>query len=524
MNTTDRGLEIIHRVGPGTTLTAGWRRGIGAVCLILMAAVVLPAQDEEPSPDTVRFKTLFNFGGANGAIPELSLVQGLDGNLYGTTFGGGTMDTNYCPPFYGGCGTVFKMTPGGTLTPIYDFCVDATCSDGTNPNQFGSLALDTDGNLFGMTESTVFKITPGGTLSTLHTFCSQYPNCFDGFIYYPTGVVRGADGNFYGVTLGGGNNACYGYPQNCGTIFTITPDGTLTTIYNFCAQPSCADGAQPSAGLVSGMDGSLYGTTTVGGTNGYGTIFKITPAGKLTTLHSFDDTQLVCSPNACAPMVQATNGKLYGATTTGGTNVGPNPNGNAGTFFEITPDGRFQTLYNFCAQSNCADGEYPLGFVQGTDGDFYGAAFSGGSKACPVGCGTIFKMTPQGALTILHSFNGSDGQNPTGLFQATNGVFYGEASSGYVNGPGNIFSLSVGLGPFVETLPSSGTAGEHVKILGTNLTGAVSVSFDGVAATFTVVSATELTTTVPAGARTGTVEVVTPTRTLKSNIKFRVLP
>jgi uncharacterized repeat protein (TIGR03803 family) len=157
--------------------------------------------------------------------------------------------------------------------------------------------------------------------------------------------------------------------------------------------------------------------------------------------------------------------------------------------------------------------------IQATDGNLYGATSSGGAQ----GYGSLFSITLSGALTTLHSFDNTDGAAPDGtLVQGTNGDFYGTTSGDGANGAGTVFGLSVGLGPFVQTLPTSGKAGTAVKILGTGLTGANSVTFNGVAAVFTVVSSSEITTTVPAGATTGPVIVRTSAGTFTSNNAFRV--
>jgi len=198
---------------------------------------------------------------------------------------------------------------------------------------------------------------------------------------------------------------------------------------------------------------------------------------------------------------------------------------NQGTVFKITLSGALTTLYSFCSQTGCTDGSNANALVQATDGDFYGTTYSGGAN----NQGTIFKITPSGALTTLYSFCSqtgcTDGQNPVaGLVQATNGKFYGTTPIGGTLGEGTVFSLSVGLGPFVETRPTSGMVGEVVKILGTDLTNATSVSFNGAGAVFEVVSSSEITATVPTGATTGRVQVITPRGTLTSNVPFRVLP
>jgi uncharacterized repeat protein (TIGR03803 family) len=159
--------------------------------------------------------------------------------------------------------------------------------------------------------------------------------------------------------------------------------------------------------------------------------------------------------------------------------------------------------------------------VQGTDGNFYGVTKTGGAGDS----GTVFQITPTGTLTTLHAFHKIDGVAPNAtLVQATSGILYGTTSAGGPNYVGTLFSQNVGLGPFVETVPTSGKVGAAVIIVGLKLTGATSVTFNGTAAVFTVVSATEITTIVPTGATTGPVQVAKPAGTLSSNVPFRVLP
>ena len=558
------------------------------------------------------FTTLFNFDSTDGGDPSARLAQATNGEFYGTTVDGGG-----CVHYRLGCGTVFKITPTCALSTLHIF----SYMDGAFPD--GGLVQDTDGNFYGTTFygggngfGTGVQITPSGTLTTLYSFCStrllpgrRIPRCgagpryrweilrdnglgrgqelgqvfsitaggtlatlhsFDGLTEGAdpiAGLIQGTDGDFYGATDGGASNACF---AGCGTIFKITPSGTLTTLISFDVDErngSCpyaaliegsdgkyygttihggvnngngtvfsitaggtlttlhtfhgTDGSWPFGALVQGTDGNFYGATWLGGTGGCaegcGTVFKITPSGTLTTLHSFDLTD---GYEPYAGLVQSTNGNFYGTTFYGGAK-------GDGTVFEITPTGTLKTLYSFCSQSGCADGSLPAaGLVRATDGNLYGTTSQGGAylSIClydnePAGCGTIFEITPSGTLTTLYSFNGPDGDLPYGtLVQDTNGELYGTTQLG--GNFGSIFSLSVGLKPFVETEPTSGAVGTAVNILGSNLTGATSVTFNGTPAVFTVVSRSLITTTVPAGATTGTVEVVRPNGKGLSNVPF----
>jgi len=210
----------------------------------------------------VVFTTLVDFDGSDGGFPYSNvLTQGSDGNFYGATYYAGLCFQ---------CGTVFKMTPAGTLTTLYRFCSQTNCTDGINP--VGSLVQAPNGDFYGVAHfggvyggGTVFKITRAGNLTTFYNFCSL-ANCADG--EGPTGLVQVSNGNFYGVAnLGGANGA--------GTIFEITPAGQLTTLYSLCAQTNCADGQTPFGALVQARNGDLYGEATAGGTFGFGTIFRI---------------------------------------------------------------------------------------------------------------------------------------------------------------------------------------------------------------------------------------------------------
>ena len=391
-------------------------RAFAVVVLCAATALALPAQT---------LTTLHSFEGVDGAYPFSTLVEAAGGRLYGTTSSGG-----------GGAnsGTIFEIASGAQFTPLYSF------SYGQDPT--AGLVETGDGTLYGTTHfggangfGTVYKITPAGTLTTLYSFCPE-SKCADGD--EPLGgLVQAAGGDLYGTTYFGGTN---GY----GTIFKITPAGALTTLHSFCSdvQSNCRDGANPEAALVQASKGDFYGTTYNGGANGFaneiaGTVFKITPSGTFATLYNF------CSLSGCtdgsgpsAALVEGTDGNFYGTTAEGGSY-------GDGTVFKITPDGALTTLYSFCSQANCTDGEHPFAaLVQGTDGNFYGTAYLGGAN----GYGTIFNITPSGALTTLHSFDSTDGAYPyAGLLQASNGAFYGTTQNGGANNDGTVFGLSVTL-------------------------------------------------------------------------------
>jgi uncharacterized repeat protein (TIGR03803 family) len=494
-----------------------------------LTAIALPAQT---------FTTLASFNGTNGAAPvSNSLVQGLDGNLYGVTQGvlAGNADNN---------GTVFKITPAGNLSLLYSFCSQANCADGQAP--YGSLVLGTDGNFYGTTSGgginntndcgfgcgTIFKITPAGSLTTLYKFCQT--NCADGSNPV-AGLVQGADGNFYGTTYSNGGNSSGAFAA--GTIFKITPSGHLTTLYSFCAEAFCTDGAGSLGALVLAPNGDLYGTTLAGGagasleSSGSGTVFRIRPAGDFTVLYSFcSQSNCVDGANPSAGLVLASNGKFYGTTYSGGTN--DSCPGGCGTAFQVTTAGKLTTIHSFCTQPNCSDGASPSGkMIQATDGDLYGTATYGGTGAGGPS-GTVFKITPAN-LTTVHTFceqsGCTDGSQPSGaLVQDTNGTLYGMTRQGgndvNCEGCGTLYSLSVGLSPFVMANPGFGKIGQVVNILGNNLTGTTSVKFNGTDAAFSVVSSAYIKAKVPTDTTTGTIQVITPSGTLSSNVAFHLIP
>lgn len=452
--------------------------------------------------------TITNFSMAAASNPG-PLVQGFDGDFYGVTSSGSQYSR----------GTIFKVTPSGTLTILYTFCSQINCPDGDQP--IGSLLQTPEGYFYGVTSiggangqgGTIFRISPQGEFTTLYSFCSQ-PNCADGNA--PSeGLMQATNGALYGTTEGGGvggsnsggtifritpqgvftslyslnffvdgaqpigklfqsgdglifGSTLYGpgdlFGKTTGTIFNITDAGVFATVYKFCRQAGCPDGSAPCGGLTQLPNGNFFGTTLGGGAGGYGTIFKMTPLDQLTTILSFDLTDGYY-PDLQAPLLSATDNNLYGTTPEGGSNYG--------TLFRITPGGKLTTLYNFCTQPNCLDGAFASsGVIQSTSGKFYGTTTQGGTEA----------------------------------------------------DAGTVFTFDNGLSPFIEAVSISRKIGAAVVILGNNLSEASGVQFNGTPASFTVVSDTQIRTTVPHGATSGFVTVTTPAGSLSSNQSFNVRP
>jgi len=456
-----------------------WWKCVSVIIVVwAMTGIAAPAQV---------FNTLYEFDGANGeGNPVVSLVQGRDGNFYGTT----SAST--------GPGAVFRINPAGELTTLYSFCSQPNCADGESP--YGGLLLATDGNFYGTTYEggsnpscgTIFRITPQGMLTTLHNFTG-----LDGSNPIEP-LIQGSDGDFYGTTPIGGSNA--------GVLFKITSTGEFTLLYDF---GNGDNGAFPHGTLIQARDGNFYGTTYEG------TVFRYRLDGTLTTLYHLSYLK--------AGLLEASDGNFYGTTYQGG--FGCNGYG-CGTVFKITPGGRLSTVH-FFQGTDGAESQAPL--IQATDGNLYGMTASGGAN----NVGTIYRIMPGGRLTTLYSFCSqpkcSDGEAPFGgPLQATTGMFYGTTAVGGKgqcsgSGCGTVFSLDMGLGPFVSFVRRYGRVGQSGGILGQGFIGTVGVSFNGTPASFTVVSDTFIRATVPVGATTGYVTVATPTGTLTSNVPFRVI-
>ncbi len=396
-------------------------RACGILVLLAGMAVSLQAQT---------FNTVYTFAGTDGKTPFAALILGSDGNFYGTTFSGGD---------YGG-GTIFSIDTSGTLTTLYNFCpvkTNGICADGENPG-WGSLVQGTDTNFYGTTTTgggasnvgTVFTFNISSGLTTLYTFCANH-GCPDG--ESPQGaLVQSPNGlYFYGTTPNGGTN-------NGGTVFSITSTGTLTTLASLCPKKNksgvCPHGNYVHSGLaLHPKTGNFYGTTVLGGAYNYGSIFKITPSGQVTTLHSF------CATAGCpdgklayAPLRQGNKAVLYGTTYQGGGY-------GFGTIFKILP-GKMTTLYSFQGTDGAQPYDPPL---QDALGNLYGTTFAGGA----FGKGSVYELSPSGALTTLYSFCPEagcvDGESPIGgLILGPDGNYYGTTDGGGANGFGTVFEIT----------------------------------------------------------------------------------
>ena len=420
------------------------------------------------------YQDLHDFG-AGGCCPSPSVMaQGRDGNIYGTTSTGGTASK----------GTIFKVTPAGGFTTIYNF-------DGTHgATPVGGLTLGNDGNLYGTAEfggansyGTIFKITPAGVLTVLYDFTATTDG---GYPVSP--MIIGFDGNFYGTS----------YP---GYAFKMSPVGVFQAITKI---PGITLGP-----LLQARNGSFYGVTEFQGTHGGGTLYRIT-GSTATTIHNFAQAS---GSFPIGGLVEGTDGNLYGTTTAGGST-------NAGVIYRITPTGAYTMLVSFDNVHTLNGYEADAGLIAGADGNLYGATVWGGQ----FGYGVIFSMTTGGAYSVLYSFDAphGDGAYATPM-QHTSGNIYGTTTRGGGGGKGVVYGFSDGLASFIQLTSSTGIVGKTVGILGRGFSGASSVEFNGTPTSFHVISNTFMTAIVPSG-ETGFVRVDTTSGNLVSGKIFRVTP
>ncbi len=384
------------------------RRALLALVTVgAVLALALGARAQIPTTFTV----LHSFdGSADGFFPASPLVEGADGNFYGTTRGGASTPS-----------TVYQITPSGTLTTLHTFGAPSVIFE------HSALLVGSDGNFYGTTINdgangfgTVFQITPAGVFTDLHDFTSS-----EGYEGYGP-LLQGSDGNFYGTNYYGG---AFGY----GTVYQLTPAGVLTVFVNF---NKVTGSFYPNSGLVQGSDGNFYCTLSLGTYSTVTGVVKITPAGALTALYNIPEG--TTSGAYQTSLAQGTDGDFYGTTS---ALFQDNAYASLGTVFQINPSGTFKTLFSFTADSN---GSNPVGpLIQAEDGNIYGTTrgteMAGGDNSL----GTVFQVTTSGTLTTLHTFAGNDGEGANGLVQGRDRSFYGTNAYGGISNGGTIYKLTV---------------------------------------------------------------------------------
>ena len=448
---------------------------------LALAALALFCIGAAPPVQAQTYSVIYNLGTNSGdpITPTGPFVQGRDGSLHGGAIEGADHSTDQ----------IFRISPAGALTVESTFGVNdsGTCGNG--------LTLGRDGNFYGVCQfgngdflGYVYRMTPAGVVTVLHHFTGVIPEGTQP----NTPPIQGNDGNFYGMTSGGG-------ASNFGTVYKMTPTGTVTTLHGFTRG---TDGATPTTPLVLGNDGNFYGGTVT-------SIFKITASGKVTVVHDPNGGTEGSEP---VTLVLGADGSFYGTTLSAGAN-------NAGTFFKVTASGTYTVLHNFSTADGLRGGFDYL--MQATDGNFYGAELNGfgGDQ------GTLYKVTTKGVLTVLHSFGGTDGSGPRGgMFQNTNGILYGDTKQGGSLLHGVVYEWNANLAPFARLELTSGKAATSIGIFGQGFLTATGVTFGGIAGTFTAAGDNYMTATIPSGGTSGPVVVLIPSGNLTSSKTFKLTP
>ena len=392
----------------------------------------------------VLYTNVVSFAGSNGAAPNGALIQDTDGTFYGATGNGGTN---------GGFGTIWRMTPGGSLTTLVSFTGTSGAFLGAGPNQ---LIKASDGNFYGTTFAggipdgtntygTIFRVSSNGNFTTLLTFTGTNPPYLGA---NPNPLIQGMDGNLYGTTFSGGSmdhfntHGSGAYAFGYGTVFQVSTNGAFTTLAVFTGTDGAFAGRNPHAALLQTSDGTLYGTTANGGTNGdRGTVFSMTTNGSLVWSFSFANTNGASVQDG---LTQGSDGNLYGVTSLYSGTFSGGPVGS--TIFRITTNGQQTVL----AQLSGGIPNPVASLIQANDGNFYGTTLQGG-----ISDGTIFSVTPSGVFSTLFTFTG--GGNGNGVFpeasllQASDNAFYSTVFIGGAFGNGAIFRLSVPLPAVLQT-------------------------------------------------------------------------
>lgn len=484
-------LKTILQVEPIKIACVTLSLALAFACVLLMP----------PAVHAQTVTTAYNFVGTDNSVnPYGVIAEGRDGNYYGITLAGG------------GAGTIYKVSSSGTFTLLHTFP-----GDGSEGQSCNGLALGNDGNFYGTcfqggnnsnSTGSLFQVTPTGTVTVLHFFDGTFSGTVDGC--YPVGVpTQASDGNLYGTSRQCGLN-------DDGIAYKLTTAGVFTIIHQFAG--GTTDGAQPQGTLIQGSDGNLWGTSYTGGVNGSGTVFKMTTAGAVTVVYQFPacgSGTTGCNP--VAGLAQGTDGSFYGVAQTGGAN-------NQGSIFKVTPGGTLTLLHSFSVTKD--NGAYPIEpLALGTDGNFYGVAtdcFGGGCSPAD-----LFQITPKGVFTDLYNFPVIGGNNNSlpysPLLLSTDGTFYSTAYENGTSSAGTVYNLADGQTPFINLVQASGKVGSQIGIIGQGFSASSVVKFNGVAASkVTLTGTTFLTATVPAGASNGIVTVTTGATTLSSRGLFTV--
>lgn len=462
------------------------------------------------NPKAGTIATLYNFDITHGSGPQAGLAMGFDGNFYGTTYQGGSTPA----------GVIFKITPAGALTVLYNF---TNTTDGAYPRQPPIPAPD--GNLYGVTGNgtnyVVYRITPSGTFTPIATS--------PGYSYAP--LLLGTDGKLYGVTN-------YGGTFNGGTIIQLTLGASpkLKIIHSFDG----TGGSNPAGGLLQASDGKLYGTAPNAGTSSGGVVFQCTTAGAYKVLHNFATTPGTEGYGPVAGLVQGSDGFLYGVNQSGGAS-------GFGTLFKINTTGTtFAVLHNFDKLTGAGPTSTP---VLHTSGKIYGMTQAGGVYNQGVLYSFDNGLKPFASIFVIWSgkVGTSVGILGQGFSNAT-GVKFGSGPGTFVAASDTYMTATVTAGattatdtvlepggnlltpqkfkviPTISSIsPTSGPVGTSVVITGMSLTQTTSVTFGGVKATsFTVNSNTQVTATVPTGAKTGKVAAKTAGGSASSAATFTV--
>jgi uncharacterized repeat protein (TIGR03803 family) len=411
---------------------------------VVIAVIPLVAACRAFNANAQTETNLYSFGSPLDGRNPHAVVQGSNGNLYGTAFSGGAS----------GHGTVFRISPSGSYTSLYSF--GSSPNDGINPAE---LVQGSDSNFYGTTHSggtansgTVFRISPAGSYTNLYSF-GGHTN--DGL--GPTaGLIQGSDGNFYGTAEFGGT-------YSAGVVFRFSPGGSYSNLYSFGS--SLTDGQNPTAELVQGSDSNFYGTTVLGGMTNLGTVFRISPSGVYTSLYSFGSF----ATDGGAPiagLIQGSDGNFYGTTFDGGTTYNGGTNSvcldGCGTAFRISASGVYTSLYSFGISTN--DGTKPSApLMLGSDGNVYGTTLQGGTTTS----GTVFRISASGSYSNLYSFKGypSDGAYPLGaLVQGSDSNFYGTTEFGGTNNVGAVFKILIPLSSPASQISAITRAGTNIIV------------------------------------------------------------